>query len=216
LHSKIGDKCLLNRSAIILAGGTSSRFGQDKGVLYLANEPLTKYVIDAISTIVDEKIIVTNSKAQAEKYAKIGGPNAQVLIDAYDVRGTLVGALTGFEKAHGKYSLLVPCDTPFISKDVVLLLFELCVNKTAAIPRWPNGYTEPLQAVYCTRLATEAAKMALSEGKLDLRSMVEKLHGVRYVSTLVLQQLDTGLRTFFNINTPLDLKKAENMLKAKK
>jgi len=45
-----------------------------------------------------------------------------------------------------------------------------------------------------------------------LRSMVDKLRGVRYVSTLVLQQIDPELRTFFNINTPLDLKKAEFML----
>ena len=203
----------MNRSAIILVGGASSRFGKDKGVLDLANKPLIKHVIDAISTIVDEKIIVTNSKVQAEKYKGIGGPNAHVLVDAYDARGSLVGAATGFAEAHGAYSLLLPCDTPFISKDVVFLLFELCTDKAAAIPRWPNGYIEPLQAVYCTRLAAEAAKMALNEGKSDLQSMVEKLHSVRYVSTLVLQQLDAGLKTFFNINTPSDLKKAESILK---
>ncbi|MDH5459844.1 MAG: hypothetical protein OEW71_02260, partial [Candidatus Bathyarchaeota archaeon] len=83
----------------------------------------------------------------------------------------------------------------------------------AVIPRWPNGYIEPLQAVYCTKPALEAAKNALSEGKLDIRSMVEKLRGIRYVSTLVLQQLDPTLRTFFNVNTPLDLKKAEFTLR---
>jgi len=45
--------------------------------------------------------------------------------------------------------------------------------------------------------------------------MVNKLRGVRYISTLVLQQLEPELRTFFNINTPLDLKKAELMLSLK-
>jgi molybdopterin-guanine dinucleotide biosynthesis protein A len=43
--------------------------------------------------------------------------------------------------------------------------------------------------------------------------MVDKLQKVRYVSTLVLEQLDPRLRTFFNINTALDLKKAGVMLK---
>jgi molybdopterin-guanine dinucleotide biosynthesis protein A len=81
------------------------------------------------------------------------------------------------------------------------------------IPRWPNGYIEPLQAVYCIKPAYEAAKNALSEGKLNMQSMVDRLRGVRYVSTLVLQQLDPELRTFFNINAPLDLKKAELMVK---
>ena len=46
-----------------------------------------------------------------------------------------------------------------------------------------------------------------------MQSMVDRLRGVRYVSTLVLEQLDPELRTFFNINMPLDLRNAENMLK---
>lgn len=203
----------MDKSAIILAGGFSSRFRQDKGLLPLANKPLIKHVSDIISNIVDEKIVVVSSKVQAEKFAKVVDPDVKVLIDASDVQSPLVGALTGFEETRGEYALLLPCDTPLVSKDVLLLLFELCINKTAAIPRWPNGYIESLQAVYCTKPALEAAKNVLSEGKLDMRSMVEKLRGIRYVSTLVLQQLDPTLRTFFNVNTPLDLKKAEFTLR---
>jgi molybdopterin-guanine dinucleotide biosynthesis protein A len=125
----------------------------------------------------------------------------------------LIGALTGFGSAHGKYALLLPFDTPFVSKEVVSLLFELCLGKAAAIPRWPNEQIEPLHAVYQTKLALEAAKSAVSEGKLTMRAMIEKLRGVRYVSTLVIQQLDPDFKTFFNINTPLDLKKAMAMVK---
>ena len=205
----------MDKSAIILAGGFSHRFGQDKGLLQLANKPLIEYVLDAISTLVDEKMVVASSKVQAENYAKVLGSDFNVLIDVDDVQSPLVGALTGFKEAHGRYALLLSCDTPFVSNDVISLLFELCINRYAVIPRWPNGYIEPLQAVYCTKLALEAAKNALSEGKLNLRSMVDKLRGVRYVSTLVLQQLDPDLRTFINVNTPLDLKKAELMFKRK-
>jgi molybdopterin-guanine dinucleotide biosynthesis protein A len=125
----------------------------------------------------------------------------------------LIGALTGFGAAHGKYALLLPFDTPFVSREVVSLLFELCLGKAAAIPRWPNEQIEPLHAVYQTKLALEAAKSAVSEGKLTMRAMIEKLRGVRYVSTLVIQQLDPDFKTFFNINTPLDLKKAMAMVK---
>jgi len=203
----------LGNSAIILAGGFSSRFGQDKGLLQLADKPLIKHVLDAINNIVDEKIVVASSKVQAENYANVLGSDVNVLIDVDDAQSPLVGALTGFKEAHGEYALLLPCDTPLVSRDVVSLLFEVCINRNAVIPRWPNGYIEPLQAVYCTKPAYEAAKNALGEGKLNIQSMVNKLHGVRYVSTLVLQQIDPELRTFFNINTPLDLKKAETMLK---
>jgi len=203
----------LGKSAIILAGGVSSRFGQDKGLLQLANKPLITHVLDAISTIVDEKMVVASSKVQAENYAKALGSDVNVLIDVDDAQSPLVGALTGFKEAHGRYALLLSCDTPFVSRDVVSLLFEVCINRNAVIPRWPNGYIEPLQAVYCTKPACEAAKNALNEGKLNMQSMVDRLRGVRYVSTLVLEQLDLELRTFFNINTPLDLRNAENTLK---
>jgi molybdopterin-guanine dinucleotide biosynthesis protein A len=206
----------LDRSAIVLAGGVSSRFGQDKGVLELANKPLIKHVIDAVSPLVDEMIVVTNSKERAEKYAKVIAADVQFVIDVCDSTGPLIGALTGFGSAHGEYSLLLPFDTPFVSSEVVSLLFELCLNKGAAIPRWPNAQIEPLHAVYQTKTALEAAKIAVGEGKLNLRAMIEKMRGVRYVSTLVIQQLDPEFRTFFNINTPLDLKKAIAMVKPRK
>jgi molybdopterin-guanine dinucleotide biosynthesis protein A len=202
----------LEKSAIILAGGFSSRLGQDKGLLQLANKPLIKHVVDAISSIVDERIVAVSSKVQAENYMRVLGSSVKVLVDVDDGHSPLVGALTGFKEAHGKYTLLLPCDTPLISRDIVSLLFELCINRNAAIPRWPNGYIEPLQAVYCTQTAHEAAENALSEGKMNLQSMVDSLRGVRYVSTLVLQQLDPELSTFFNVNTLVDLKKAELMI----
>jgi molybdopterin-guanine dinucleotide biosynthesis protein A len=205
----------LGNSAIILAGGFSSRFGQDKGLLQLANKPLIKHVLDAINNIVDEKIVIASSKVQAENYAKVLGSDVNVLIDAEEAQSPLVGALTGFKEICGEYAILLPCDTPLVSRDVVSLLFEICIDKNAVIPRWPNGYIEPLQAVYRTKPAYEAAKNALSEGKLNMQSLVDRLRSVRYISTLVLQQLDPEFKTFFNINTPLDLKKAELMFKRK-
>jgi molybdopterin-guanine dinucleotide biosynthesis protein A len=203
----------LDRSAIVLAGGVSSRFGQDKGILKIANKPLIKYVIDAVNPVVDETIVVTNSQDRITEYAKVVATDVRFAIDSCESKGPLIGALTGFGSAHGKYALLLPFDTPFVSREVVSLLFELCLGKAAAIPRWPNEQIEPLHAVYQTKLALEAAKSAVSEGKLTMRAMIEKLRGVRYVSTLVIQQLDPDLRAFFNINTPLDLKKAMAIVK---
>jgi len=206
----------LDRSAIVLVGGVSSRFGQDKGLMEIANKPLIKYVLDAVSPVVDEIILVSNSQDRVAEYAKVVATDVRFAIDLCESKGPLIGALTGFEFAHGKYALLLPFDTPFVSRDVVSLLFELCLGKAAAIPRWPNGQIEPLHAVYQTKAALEAAKIAVSEGKLNVRAMIEKLRGVRYVSTLVIQQLDPELKTFFNINTPLDLKKAIAMVKPRK
>ena len=206
----------MERSAVVLAGGFSSRFGQDKGALELNHKPLIKHVVDAVKPLVDETIVVTNSQERADRYSKIVGPNIKFAIDVEQAKGPLVGALTGFEAAQGNYALLLPVDVPFVSRDVIDLLFELCHGRSAVIPRWPNQQIEPLHAVYHVQIALEAAKIAVDEGKLNVRAMIEGMRGVRYVSTLVIQELDPEFRTFFNVNTPLDLRKAEVMVKPRK
>jgi molybdopterin-guanine dinucleotide biosynthesis protein A len=147
------------------------------------------------------------------EYSNVLVADVQFVVDVCEARSPLIGALTGFGSAHGKYSLLLPFDTPFISDQVVSLLFELCQGKTAVIPRWPNGYIEPLNAVYHTKLALEAAENAVTEGKMKVRALIEKLQGVRYISTIAIQQLDPELLTFFNVNTPADLNRAMTLIK---
>jgi len=203
----------LTKAVIILAGGFSKRFGQDKCLINLVGKPLVLHVIDRISNVVEEKVVVAGSNAPIETLSNLFEPKTKVVVDKYGGRSPLIGALTGFENVNADYSLLLPCDTPFVSAEIVALILDLCVNKSAVIPRWPNGYIEPLQAAYNTESAREAAKKALNEGKRDLSSMISHLRGIRYVSTLVLQQIDPKLRTFFNINTYEDLKKAESILK---
>ena len=198
---------------MILAGGFSRRFGQDKGLINLAGKPLVLHVIDKVSKVVDETVVVVSSNLQKEKFESLFGRRANVVVDKHEAQSPLVGILTGFEIANGEYSLSLPCDTPFISSQIAQFLLDICVNKGAVIPRWPNGYIEPLQAAYHTKSTLAAAKKVLEQGKLDLRSMIARLRGVRYVSTMVLGQMDTKLLTFFNINTPRDLKRAESLQK---
>ena len=207
-------RLLLKNSAVILAGGFSRRFGQDKGLIDLAGKPLVLHVIDRVSKVVDEVIVVVNSGVQKETFESLLGRKANVVVDKQEAQSPLVGALTGFESAKGEYSLLLPCDTPFLSSQVAQFLLDIRLNKGAVIPRWPSGYIEPLQAAYHTKLALTAAEKALEQGKLDLRAMIACLRGVRYVSTMVLGQMDPKLLTFFNINTPEDLKKAEILMKS--
>lgn len=203
----------MDRSAIILAGGFSSRIGQDKSLLELNGKPLIKHVVDAVKPIVDEIIIVTSSQERADQYAKVTGTHVKFVIDIDDAKGPLIGALTGLQQATGKYSLLLPSDAPFVSREVIELLFDLCPGRSAVVPRWPNTDIEPLQAVYNTRIALEAAKIAVSEGKQKVSDMLDIMQGIRYISTLVIQEIDPDLKTFFNINTPIDLKKAEVLAK---
>jgi len=206
----------VERSAIVLAGGSSTRIGEDKGLLKLAGKPLLNHIINAVKEHVEEIVVVTSSEERVKRYSALAGKNIRFARDKVDLKGPLIGAMTGFSVAQGKYSLLLPFDTPFVSGEIVTMLFEACVGKTAAIPRWPNGQIEPLYAVYGTTIARDAALSAIGEGRLDMRGMIEKMHGVRYVSTLVMQQLDPELKTFFNINTRADLKKAARLMTERK
>jgi len=204
---------VLKRSAVILAGGSSRRFGQNKGLLELAGIPLILHVVDKALHVVDEAVVVVSSDAQKRAFTCLLQDKATVVVDKLEKQSPLVGALTGFERVRGKHSLLLPCDTPFISNRVLSLLLDLCINRNAAIPRWPNEYIEPFQAAYHTESALWAAEIALKEKKSDMQSMILHMTKVRYISTLVLRQMDPKLLTFFNINTPEDLKRAESILK---
>jgi len=198
-------------SAIILAGGTSRRLGPNKALIPLAGRPLILHVLDRISPVVDETVVV-GSADQHDALRGLLGCGARVITDGPGPRSPLAGALSGFEAARGGLSLLLPCDAPFVSGEVAVFLLDACFRRDAVIPRWPNGYIEPLQAVYRTRPAAEAARKALEGGGLDMRSMIGRLGRVRYVSTGVLRAIDPDLRTFFNVNTPEDLRRAESLL----
>ncbi len=203
----------MERSAIILANESSNKFGEDKGLLKLVNKPLIDYVLKAVKDVVQEVIIVTNSKEQAKLYAKLVSPNVRFVTDADESKGFLGAALAGFEAAEGKYSLILPFDSPFVSPDVLTLLLDCAVGKSAVVVRSPDCEVETLHAVYNTKVALEATKETLACGEFDLEAMAERLRGVRYMSTMVIEQLDPDFKTFFRIITPLDLKKAVIMLK---
>jgi len=203
----------LGRAMIVLAGGLSRRFGEDKCVKSLAGKPLVIHVLNRLSNVVDEKVIVVSSEAQRSALSRLAELDATLVIDKFEGRSPLVGALTGFETVRARHALLLPCDAAFVSAEIATLLLDLCADRSAVIPRWPNGYIEPLQAAYDVVLTAEAARRALNEGKRDMLAMVGHLSGTRYISTLVLQQFDEKLTTFFNLNTVADWKKAESMMK---
>jgi molybdopterin-guanine dinucleotide biosynthesis protein A len=208
----LGATTLSCTSAVILAGGLSSRFGKDKGLLHLADRPLVSYVLDAVKNVVDQKIIVVSNREQIRKYSAAVGDVAEIVSDKTAFRSPLAGAISGFEEAEGEYVVLLPCDTPFISKDVLSLVKELCISRNGCIPRWPNGCIEPLQAAYRRKAVLDASGAALGACAMNFQALVERLRCVRYVSTLVLKQIDPELRTFFNINTLMDLRLAEKVL----
>jgi molybdopterin-guanine dinucleotide biosynthesis protein A len=162
--------------------------------------------------LVDEVIIVT-SNVTASKYSALF-PSIKIVTDEYDLQAVISGALTGFRNAIGKYSILLPCDTPLVSGKVLSLLLTSAPGHDAVIPRWPNGHIEPLQAVYRTKIASKASMQCINEGKFKMSDMISKLNKVQHLSTLMIKQFNPTLSTFYNLNTTHDLEKIRELLKA--
>jgi molybdopterin-guanine dinucleotide biosynthesis protein A len=184
--------------------------------LDLHRKPLINHVVDAVKSLVDEIIVVISSEERADSYGKVVSSIVRFIINDYESEGVLAGATVGFEAAQGEYSALLPFDSPFVSQEVMSLLFDCAIGKAAVIPRSTDLECQPLHAVYHTKQALQAAKDALKENEVDLQAMIEKLRGVRYMSMMVIEQLDPDLKTFFIIKSTFDLKKAEVMGKTRK
>ncbi len=196
-------------SAIILAGGSSGRFGKDKALVKLSGKKLIRYVYDEVVSLVDEVLVIVSSRGQLEEYSGLFDRPTRVVLDDFEGRSPLIGALTGFKYAAGEYSLLLPCDTPIISEKLLSLMLDLVPGRDAVIPRWPNGYIEPLQSAYKTRAAYTSAVDAFEKGELSMRSMIYRLKSVLYISTIAIKSLDPDLHTFLNVNNAEGLRKAE-------
>lgn len=204
---------VVDRTAIILAGGFEGP-ELDRGLIQLNNKPIITYVVNSVKNIVDEIVICLSDETRISMYSKVLPDICRIVIDDESFPGCpLRGAYTGLLNAKGKYSALLACDMPFISAQVIDMLFDIAIRVNAVVPRWPDGNIEPLHAVYRTEPALKAAKMALERGEYSMRAMVSLLRGVRYISTLVIKEMDPKMRTLINVNAQADLRRAEALIR---
>lgn len=201
------------RSAIILAGGRSIRMNHDKGLRKLGGEPLVMHVIQRVSRLVDEVLLVVSSEEQRRSYSEVVAENVQLHKDIFDDGSPLVGAITGFKKARGKYALIVGCDMPFISPDAVQLLFAKGEGSDGAVFQWPNGWIEPLIAVYRVEPSLRMALDLYRVGNLRLRMILRELQDVKMIPVKTLREVDPQLLTLYDADTEDALLEAEKMFK---
>lgn len=169
------------RSAIILAGGSSRRLGQDKGLRILAGRRLVTYSIDALQPMVDEVLLVVGSEAQRGLYLDALPSWVKIVVDRYSGGSPLVGLITGLEEARSEYAFVTACDMPFISREPVELLFSEAVNRNGAAFMKPDGWIEPLFAVYRVDACLPEATRLFRAGDLRIRMVLRNLGDVAYI-----------------------------------
>ena len=101
--------------AYILAGGKSSRMGDDKGLLLLHEKPVIQYMIDEIKKVTDDISIVTSN----EKYKQF---NLKIIEDTFKDKGPAAGIDAALLDAKEETIFITSCDMPFVDEKSILKL----------------------------------------------------------------------------------------------
>ncbi len=193
---------MLAISSVILAGGTSRRMGTSKALLKVGDRPIIERVIEKVSLVGKEIILVTN---KPNEYAHLGHP---MVPDAYLGKGPLGGIYSGLKAASNPYALVVACDMPFLSTPLLRYMSLLSPGHDVVVPRLAQGI-EPLHAIY-SKTCLPAMETLLQQNHLRIISFYSQVR-VRYVEQQEIEILDPQLFSLFNVNSLADLQRAREM-----
>ena len=197
----------LVRSAI-LAGGAASRFGgQPKGLEKVGGERVLDRVIRVLESAVEEPPLLVANADEAQSWVE----RLVVVKDLMPHRGSLGGIYTAVARSPDPV-LIVAWDMPFLRVELLKALIAGASGFDVYLPEsnGPLGF-EPLCGVYSSECA-EPIKAALEQEDLRTSSFHEHVR----VGTLGLTEVkgfgDPDM-LFFNVNTPDDVAKAEQLWK---
>lgn len=178
--------------------------GRDKGLIILDGKPFISRIIDKIKPYFDEIFIILRDEKQKREYIKlIKDENVKILTDIIKGKGPLGGLLTGLKNIKSEKALVLPCDSPFITKKFIenFLKIDKLEEYDAIIPIWEDGRLEPLHGIYSQRVAEIIHRLLLKNEK-KVGTLIETIKS-RLVSV---EELDPSLESFRNINRPEDLR----------
>jgi len=190
----------------VQAGGRSSRMGSDKALLRLDGIPLIERLLQRVSGL-GEEILITTNRPQDYQYLGL-----RMASDPEPGAGALHGLRTALEAARGQTVLVLACDMPFVSRPLLEHMLQLAEAADLVVPRRGGEY-EPLHAVY-SKGCLPALEAALQQGQRRMISFFPSLN-LHTVEQEEIDRLDPEGLSFFNVNTPEDLQKAERILAQK-
>jgi molybdopterin-guanine dinucleotide biosynthesis protein A len=132
----------VNFSAVILAGGKSSRMGRDKAWLKVDGQTLLARQIALVRKFGASEVFVSGRANQ--DYSAFGCP---VLLDKYTVAGPLAGIERGLDAARSPLLIALAVDLPEMRVSYLRQLALQCSPASGAIPTLA-GEIEPLAAIY--------------------------------------------------------------------
>lgn len=144
-------------SAIILAGGESSRFGTDKAFAKWEGKPFLARVAAAVQPVADQMIVLAPLGARGLEYARLA-PGATIIPDRQPHAGPVAALKGAIALAQGATVLVVPVDAPGLPTGLARRLVALCEeNGRPTVAQAPQGRLWSLFAIASLQLRERLA-----------------------------------------------------------
>lgn len=174
-------------TGVVLAGGRSSRMGEDKALLRVGGRRLVDLAVGVLTAVCTEVIVAAGDR----KLPDLAVPQ----ISDSGADGPVGGILAALEHARTQLLAVVAVDMPFADAALLADLVRRWTGQVAVVPR-ASGRLQPLHAVYATHSAADIAA-ALHAGERSLTRLVLNLGGL-------IVEVDDD-RFAYNVNAPGDL-----------
>jgi molybdopterin-guanine dinucleotide biosynthesis protein A len=147
-------------TAIILAGGKSSRMGgNDKSLLPINGVPLIQHIVKQLEGHFEQILIGAND---AEKYSFL---NLEVIPDIEKDMGPLMGIYSCLKASQNDINFITACDIPEMNIKLINNMINLSTNNDIVMPVKGENMHEPLFAVYNKGVANIAEGIIASNGR---------------------------------------------------
>ncbi|WP_051343431.1 molybdenum cofactor guanylyltransferase [Pseudonocardia spinosispora] len=199
-------------AGVVLVGGRSSRMGTPKADLEWHGSTLLRRTTDVLARSVSGPVVVV--RAAGQPLPRLDHA-VTVVDDPEPGRGPVLGLATGLTAASAAgatTAFVCATDLPFLHPAYVRRLLGLLDDDhEVALPHL-GGFPQPLAAAYRTSLAGVLTDMASAQQwrlrALFDRCRVRELDGAALLAGSDLAELDPGLDSVVNVNSPDDYRAA--------
>ncbi len=179
----------------VLAGGRSSRMGQNKALMQFEGRTLLERALDHLHPHVHELIVIGDPSLY-------GHLHHQVIPDELPGNGPMGGIATALKHARYSSMLVLGCDMPKVTAELFIELKEGLTKVQDAFVPACDGNIEPLVAAYHKR-CLPAFKACITQGQLK---MIDGLDHVRTRYVQICPGEDGWPKDLYrNLNAPSDL-----------
>jgi len=182
-------------TAVILAGGKSSRMGRPKALLPFAGVPLIFHVVRSLKNMFAEAVVV------AAPDQELPALPALLVRDEVAYRGPVSGIYHGLKASPKQICFVTSCDAPFLNPALIAHLLSQIQECDVVVPFWQERF-QPLHAVYRTSVAP-LLKDQLERGELRPIYLYDKVR-TRKLSEAEIRNHDPEGLSFLNMNSPDD------------